>query len=75
MAKSLKGTIPNTKGDISVLGIENLADSSIIYRITVETESMEQYKVQRILRKEIKKSLDSANIKIPYPQIEVHNGK
>ena len=75
MAKKLKETIPNTLGEINVLGIENLADSAIIYRITVETESMEQYKVQRILRKEIKKTLDSANIKIPYPQIEVHNGK
>jgi len=75
MVKNLKGTIPNTIGEIKILGIENLADSSVVYRLTVETESMEQYKVQRILRKEIKKSLDTAKIKIPYPQIEVHNGK
>ena len=31
--------------------------------------------VERYLKKEIKKALDKANIKIPYQQIEVHNGK
>ncbi len=75
MASNLKGKIPKTTGNIEVLGIENLADSAVIYRITVETDSMENIGVERILRKEIKKALDNAKIKIPYPQIEVHNGK
>lgn len=75
MATDLNNTIPKIKGKINVLGIENLEDSAVIYRITAETDSMEQFEVQRILRKEIKKALDKAKIKIPYPQIEVHNGK
>lgn len=75
LAKELNGKIPDTKGDIQVLGIIELADSSLVYRVTVETESMQHYAVERRLRKEIKGAFEKSNIKIPYPQIEVHNGK
>lgn len=75
MAEKLNGKIENTKGDIQVLGITALADSSIVYRVTVETAPMQHYAVERELRKEIKKTFDESNIKIPYKQIEVHNGK
>ena len=75
MAERLNGTIENAVGDIQILGITELADSSVVYRITVETKSMQHYEVERQLRKEIKRAFDDANIKIPYPQIEVHNGK
>lgn len=75
MAKNLKGKIPKAKGEINVLGIQDLADSAVIYRITLETDSMANIEIERILRKEIKTALDKANINIPYPQIEVHNGK
>ena len=74
LAKNLKGKIPKSKGDIKILGIEDLEASGVIYRVTVEVASNEQYTAQRILRKEIKKALDAANIEIPYQQIEVHNG-
>lgn len=75
LAKKLNGTIPEAKGEIQVLGIIELADSSLVYRITVEVGSMQQYGVERLLRKEVKRAFDESNIKIPYPQIEVHNGK
>lgn len=74
MAKSLKGKIKSAKGDIQVLGIEDLESSGVIYRVTLEVISNEQYNVQRMLRKEIKNALDKANIEIPYQQIEVHHG-
>ena len=45
------------------------------YRIVVETKPNEQYGAQRFLRSEFKKGLDKRNIKVSYPQIEVHNGK
>lgn len=75
LAERLNGTIENTTGDIQVLGITDLSDSSVVYRVMVETKSMQHYAVERTLRKEIKRAFDDANIKIPYPQIEVHNGK
>lgn len=73
--KKLNGNIENAKGDIQLWGVNNLDDSAVVYRIAVETESMKHWQVERYLRKEIKNALEIANIKIPYPQIEVHNGK
>ncbi len=73
--KKLEGSIAEVKGEYQILGIEQLADSSVIYKIAVEVEPMQQFVVERKLRREIKLAFDEANIKIPYPQIEVHNGK
>lgn len=75
LAQELNGKIPEARGEIQVLGITDLDDSSVVYRVTVETESMQHYQVERYLRKEIKEAFDKNKIKIPYPQIEVHNGK
>lgn len=75
MAEEISGKIPKTKGKVIVQGINDLEASGVIYRVVVETSSAEHLGVQRELRKEIKKALDKANIKIPYQQIEVHNGK
>lgn len=71
----LNGTIPNATKELELWGVNELADSSVIYRVVVETEPMKQFVVERFLRKEIKKEFDKNGIKIPYQQIEVHNGK
>jgi small conductance mechanosensitive channel len=73
--EDLKGKIPNATGDLKILGVNELSDSSVVYRLVVEVEPVKQYETQRFLRAEIKKRLDKENIKIPYQQIEVHNGK
>lgn len=75
LAKELSGKIEDAKGEIQVLGINELENSSVVYRVTLEVNSMQQYAVQRFLRKKIKETFDKEKIKIPYPQIEVHNGK
>lgn len=75
LAKELSGKIEDAKGEIQVLGINELENSSVVYRVTLEVNSMQQYTVQRFLRKKIKETFDKEKIKIPYPQIEVHNGK
>ena len=75
IAESLEGKISTAKKPIEVWGLDNLDESEMVYRIVVEVAPMQQYAAQRILRKEIKNGLDQKNIKIPYPQIEVHNGK
>ena len=66
---------PKIKKDLVVLGVDELDASSVNYKVALETTTSEYFTVQRILRKEIKQAFDKANIKIPYPQIEVHNGK
>ena len=73
--KDLNGKIPHAIGELELWGVNELSDSAVVYRVVVETEPMQQYAVQRFLRKELKKGLDAAKIKIPYQQIEVHNGK
>lgn len=75
LAKDLTKTLPKLKGDVQVLGITELADSSVVYRITAPVSSMEQYTTERIMRKKIKEVLDKEKIKIPFTQLEVHNGK
>ena len=71
----LKGKLEYATKDIEVWGINELSDSGVIYRVVVETKPMKHIATERILRKEIKKAFDNAGIKIPYTQIEVHNGK
>ena len=67
--------IEDITSNIELLGVQELADSAVIYRIAVETKPMKHIVTERILKKEIKKAFDEAGIKIPYTQIEVHNGK
>ena len=57
-----------------MLGVDKLDNSAVVFKITALTEPMKHFVVQRILLKEIKLELDRNNIKIPYPQVEVHNG-
>lgn len=73
--EDLKGKIPNATGELRLLGVNDLSDSSVVYRVVVETEPTKHYETQRFLREEIKKRLEKEHVKIPYNQIEVHNGK
>ena len=73
--KRLNGNIKDATKDLELWGVNELADSSVVYRVVVETKPTKQFAVERFLRKEIKKEFDQAGIKIPYQQIEVHNGK
>lgn len=75
LAKNLDGRLTDATGPVEVLGINNLSDSSVVYRITVKVKPMQHIPTERLLRKEIKTALDKANIKIPFPQIEVHHGE
>lgn len=75
LADDLSQKLPNLKGKVQLLGIQDLASSSVKYRIIAPTVAMEHYEIERILRKEIKERLDKEHIKIPYPQIEVHHGE
>ena len=58
---------------INVLGVEDLAESSVVIRISAEVNSNTQYSVQREMRRYIKLELDKNNIVIPYNQLVIHN--
>lgn len=57
------------------LGIDELGDSAVTYVIRVHTKPDYKYEVKRASLAIIKNQFDKDGIKIPYPQVEVHNGK
>lgn len=75
LAEELTNNLTKLKDKVEVLGIENLDSSSVVFRITAKTESMEHLRIQREIKKAVKLRLDKEKIKIPYNQIEVHNGQ
>ena len=72
---TLKEKIDDLVEEPEVLGVQELADSSVIFRIIGKCKPASQFGVERKMNKEYKNALDKNGIKIPYPQIEVHNEK
>ncbi|WP_054635184.1 mechanosensitive ion channel family protein [Thalassobacillus sp. C254] len=50
-----------------VLGVASFGDSDVIIRIIGQTENMEQWGIERKLRKACKEALDANGIEIPFP--------
>ena len=61
--------------EIECLGIQNLEDSGIIYRIVASGGYLEQIPLSRMIREEIVTAFNENDIVIPYPQLVVHNEK
>ena len=74
-AATLKDKIPALTDDIELLGVEELSDSAVVFRLVGKCKPAKHFEVQRQMKKEFKNSLDKNGIKIPYMQIEVHNEK
>lgn len=51
-----------------VWGVEQLAADGILIRLVVKTAPLEQWKVARELRRELKAAFDAEGIEIPFPQ-------
>lgn len=59
-------------GAIEYLGVEELADSSVVLKFKADVLEKDIFKGRRILNKELKCAFDKANIEIAFPQIDVH---
>ncbi|MTI46214.1 MAG: mechanosensitive ion channel family protein [Firmicutes bacterium] len=57
----------------TVLGVSSLGSSDIVISIIAKTKPMEQWAVEREMRKRIKEEFDRKNIEIPYPRRVVIN--
>lgn len=53
----------------SVIGVSNLNDTGVEITIVAKTQPMEQWGVERRIRKEAKEALERENIEIPYPRL------
>ena len=73
-----KASDPEWKGFIikapQFLRVDDFGDSAIILKILGETRPVKQWDVTGELRKRLKIAFDKEGIKIPFPQIVVHNG-
>ncbi|KZN97422.1 MAG: mechanosensitive ion channel family protein [Bacillaceae bacterium] len=59
-----------------VLGVQNFGSSDVIIRIIAKTKNMEQWAVERKLRKWLKEVLDENGIEIPFPhQVMIHKNE
>lgn len=61
--------------EIQILGIENISDNSINYRIVATTNSEYVITFKRKFLEEVVREFKKQNLKIPYPQMEVHYEK
>jgi len=57
------------------LGINDFCESNINYLISFKCKSKDRFVLRRMVLKIVKEEFDAKGIKIPYPQVEVHNGK
>ena len=79
--KVLKDTLDKIKElnqdikEVEYLGIDELSSSSILYAVRFTCTRGTQWALKREVLKEIKLAYDKNKIKIPYNQLEVHNGK
>lgn len=67
--------LDGVKNDIKVLGVQELGDSKVVYRILVETKPADRFSVRRKVLKLVKDEMERQKVTIPFPQIEVHNAK
>jgi small-conductance mechanosensitive channel len=59
--------------DPEMLGVDNLADSSVILKFFIKTRPLQQWTVKREMLRRIKKRFDELGIEIPYPHQTVHH--
>ena len=58
-----------------LLGIQTLGTTEVILRVVCEVKPMSHFHIARMLRKDIKISLDENGIEIPYPRMVMYNRK
>ncbi|QUW23989.1 mechanosensitive ion channel family protein [Sporosarcina sp. Marseille-Q4063] len=59
----------------TLIGVQDLAVSEIVFRVTAETEPVMQWAFARKFRKDLKVFLDKHGIEIPYPTIMTYQRK
>ena len=58
---------------VECVGVEQLADSSIVLRFIADVEEAKIFSGKRLLNKELKIHFDKENIEIPFPQLDIHS--
>lgn len=59
-------------GKIQYVGVESLAESSVVLRFVADVREENIYSGRRLLNRELKIAFDKAGIHIAYPQLDIH---
>lgn len=51
-----------------VLGVQNFGPSEVVIRIIAKTKPLEQYQIERLLRRRIMETFNTEGVEIPYPK-------
>ncbi len=70
--KNLDGKFEEMTGEINYYGSADFGDNGVKYRVTCLCKPYKHFKVQREIRKEIKRIFDEERIEIPVLQIKVN---
>ena len=70
--KEVENVTPET---VVYLGINELADSSVNYLVQFRCRREKQWQAKRDANKIILETLNKNKVSVPFPQVEVHNGK
>lgn len=75
VSKSIKDANEFIIDGPTVQGVVALSSSGVEIRVVAKTIAMEQWSVERDLRKKIKEAFDRENIEIPYPKMVLYKGE
>ncbi len=73
--EKLNSNIEELNTPITIAGLDSLSSSSVDYLLTAGASAKNEYIIKRKILREVKLAFDNNNIKIPYPQLEVHYDK
>ncbi|MBE0701263.1 MAG: mechanosensitive ion channel family protein, partial [Acholeplasmataceae bacterium] len=73
--EQMKKNIPIIEEGPFYAGVQQLADSAVILRLTARTDEINKMKVVRALNREIKILFDKNKIEIPFPQLVIHKNE
>lgn len=71
----MKELYPDMLEDPQVVGVIDLASSSVNLRVIIKTVMEKHYAIERAVRQKIKEILDENGIEIPFPQVVVNQPK
>ena len=70
--EKIKESIPQLEEGPYYMGVQSLADASVVLRIVGMVQEHNRYNVARALNREMKILFDKNNISVPFPQLVVH---
>ncbi len=75
VCETLSKETPYLTSDVELLGIQELGDNAVIYRLIADCEPTKDIPFNREVLRAVKIAFDKNGIEIPYPQVVVHSAK